>query len=125
MLGLVNGRLRACPYTPNCVCTESGSDATSPLPFSTSSEAAWQDAQAAIDTCGGKAQTVDHTYLHATFVSRVFGFVDDLELRLDTGAGVIHVRSASRLGRFDLGVNRKRVERLRSTLRVGQQFGRS
>jgi uncharacterized protein (DUF1499 family) len=52
-------------------------------------------------------------YLHAECQSRLFRFTDDLELRLDAARGVIHVRSASRVGHSDLGANRKRVEALR------------
>jgi uncharacterized protein (DUF1499 family) len=52
-------------------------------------------------------------YLHAEFRSRLWGFVDDVEFRVDAAARVIHVRSASRQGYSDLGVNRKRVEALR------------
>jgi uncharacterized protein (DUF1499 family) len=55
-------------------------------------------------------------YLHAECASAVFGFVDDLELQLRASEGRIAVRSASRLGRSDLGVNRRRVEALRSEL---------
>lgn len=57
-------------------------------------------------------------YLHAEETSRWWGFVDDLELLADPAAGVVHVRSASRLGRRDLGVNRARVEALRAALRA-------
>lgn len=57
-------------------------------------------------------------YLHAEVRSRVFRFVDDLELRYRPDDGVIAVRSASRTGRADLGVNRRRVERLRRALRA-------
>ena len=56
-------------------------------------------------------------YLHAECSSAVFGFVDDLELHLRPEQNLIAVRSAARLGRSDLGVNRKRVEKLRSLLR--------
>ena len=52
-------------------------------------------------------------YLHAEFRSRLLGFVDDVEFTYDAQAGVLHVRSASRLGRRDFGVNRARVEALR------------
>lgn len=55
-------------------------------------------------------------YLRAEFRSRLFGFVDDVEFLLDPAAQVIHVRSASRLGYSDLGVNRERIEQLRSAL---------
>jgi uncharacterized protein (DUF1499 family) len=55
-------------------------------------------------------------YLYATFETRWLRFVDDAEFLLDPGARVIHVRSASRLGRKDFGVNRARVEALRRKL---------
>ena len=55
-------------------------------------------------------------YLHAECSSAVFGFVDDLELHLRPAENLIAVRSASRLGHSDFGVNRKRVEQLRSLL---------
>ena len=51
-------------------------------------------------------------YVHALCRSRG-GFIDDVEFRLSPNEGVIHVRSASRSGLHDLGVNRRRVERLR------------
>ena len=53
------------------------------------------------------------TYLHIEFTSTLFRFVDDVEFLADETAKVIHVRSASRLGKSDLGVNRKRVEEIR------------
>jgi len=52
-------------------------------------------------------------YLHAEFTSQVFRFVDDVEFLIDEPAHVIHFRSASRIGRSDLGANRARMERLR------------
>jgi uncharacterized protein (DUF1499 family) len=55
-------------------------------------------------------------YLHATLTSRLFGFVDDLELHADRGGGVIEARSVSRLGDSDLGVNARRLQRLRRAL---------
>ena len=55
-------------------------------------------------------------FLHAEVRSLVFRFVDDLHLLLDSQAGCIHVRSASRLGKSDLGVNRRRIEALRVAL---------
>jgi uncharacterized protein (DUF1499 family) len=55
-------------------------------------------------------------YLHAECRSAMLGFVDDLELHLRPGAGIIAVRSASRTGRSDFGVNRSRVEDLRAAL---------
>jgi uncharacterized protein (DUF1499 family) len=55
-------------------------------------------------------------FLHAECTSRIFRFVDDLELQLRSAEGVIAVGSASRLGRGDMGVNRRRVESLRAAL---------
>ena len=52
-------------------------------------------------------------YLHAEARSFLFRFVDDVEFMFDADQQVIHVRSASRLGYSDLGVNRRRVERIR------------
>lgn len=51
-------------------------------------------------------------FLHATWTSPVFGFVDDVELLYDPAAGLLHARSASRVGYSDLGVNRRRLEAL-------------
>jgi uncharacterized protein (DUF1499 family) len=52
-------------------------------------------------------------YLYAEYHTTVFGFIDDVEFLVDDAAGVIHVRSASRLGHSDLGTNPRRVEALR------------
>lgn len=58
--------------------------------------------------------TVDSDYLHAVFTSRIFRFKDDLELRMDRENRIIHLRSASRTGYSDFGVNRKRAEQFRN-----------
>ena len=56
-------------------------------------------------------------YLYAEFTSRLMRYVDDVEFLEDSTAGVIHVRSASRLGYSDLGANRKRIENIRGLLK--------
>lgn len=53
------------------------------------------------------------TYLHATFTSTFFGFIDDMELRMEPQANLIHIRSGARVGYFDFGVNKKRIEKIR------------
>jgi len=58
----------------------------------------------------------DGRYLHATATSRLFGFVDDLELQALPAAGVLQARSSSRLGDSDLGVNARRLAALRQEL---------
>ena len=114
--GLVDGRLRPCPGTPNCVSSdvEGGHSAwIRPFAFEGSPEAAWQRLAQAVEAIGGTIRADTGDYLWATFTSRIFRFVDDVELRMDGEDRVIHVRSESRVGYSDLGVNRKRVERLR------------
>ncbi|MEX1316638.1 MAG: DUF1499 domain-containing protein [Synechococcaceae cyanobacterium] len=59
-------------------------------------------------------------YLHATATSRIFGFVDDLELLADPDRGLLQARSVSRLGDSDLGVNARRLARLRARLSPSQ-----
>jgi uncharacterized protein (DUF1499 family) len=110
-LGLVDGRLRSCPPVSNCVCTETGD--FPPLPVTGSVAGAWERAKQIVRAMGGVVDREEAGYLHATFTTRVFRFVDDLELRLDEPARVIHIRSAARVGQRDLGVNRRRVEELR------------
>ncbi len=111
---LVAGHLRPCPDTPNCVSSESDVAAAriAPLPYQGSAASAWTDLRAAIIAAGGTIVEERPDLIWATFTSRVFRFVDDVECRLAADAGVIHLRSASRAGRSDLGVNRKRAERL-------------
>jgi uncharacterized protein (DUF1499 family) len=58
----------------------------------------------------------ESNYLYAEFRTKLLGFVDDVEFLLDPKAKLIHARSASRLGRKDFGVNRARIEMLRTRL---------
>lgn len=60
--------------------------------------------------------TQTERYLHAECRSAVFGFIDDLELYMRPDGNIIDIRSASRLGEYDFGVNRNRVETLRKLL---------
>lgn len=115
-LRLVNGKLRPCPGTPNCVSSEStkSGEHVEPLSFKGSPEKAWELLKQIVAAMGGKIGNEETGYLWTTFVVPVFGFTDDVEFRIDAAAGVIHVRSSSRLGYSDLGVNRARVEQLRS-----------
>ncbi|NTV93056.1 MAG: DUF1499 domain-containing protein [Chlorobiaceae bacterium] len=113
--GLINGKLRSCPGTPNCVSSESCTPAekVDPLKFIGSSADAWLRLKAVIIESGGVIEEEQQEYIWSTFTVPVFGFVDDVEFRLDRTENIIHVRSASRLGISDLGVNRSRVDQLR------------
>jgi uncharacterized protein (DUF1499 family) len=114
-LGVKDGKLSACPGTPNCVNSQS-TDAQSkiePLPG-----VAIADLRKVIESME-RTTIIEQTnnYLYAEFKSKLMGYVDDVEFFLDSTANVIHVRSASRLGKSDLGVNRKRVEEIRQKLK--------
>ena len=120
--GLVKGRLTQCPDTPNCVCSEFVPDAAhyiEPL-FISAGDAAQTlvRLKTIIRDMGGSIQAEKADYLAATFTSSIFRFVDDLEIRVDTGQKMIHMRSASRVGHGDGAVNRKRVERLKNLFRL-------
>jgi uncharacterized protein (DUF1499 family) len=65
---------------------------------------------------GAKVVTQESFYIRAEFSSKRMKFVDDVEFLIDPLSSVVHVRSASRLGYSDLGVNRKRVEEIRAQL---------
>jgi len=115
-LGLVDGHLRACPDKPNCVNSEApaGDSGHAIAPLSATD---WQAVRQAVESAGGKVVNVDDAYLHATFTSALFRFVDDVELRRDVADGLVHIRSASRVGHSDFGVNRKRVDAIRESLK--------
>ena len=109
-------RLASCPPTPNCVSSQAldPRHRIPPLRFSGSpSEVMNRVSEIVLSLPGARIESASDTYLHARVKTPVFRFVDDLELLLDPKAGVIHVRSASRTGTWDLGANRRRVEWLR------------
>lgn len=115
--------LAPCPRTPNCVSSlaEDAVHAVEPLPFSGDSEPVMNRLLALVSAMpGARIQSAQGPYLHATFMSRFFRFVDDLELLADTADSVVHIRSASRKGSWDLGANRHRVERLRARYLAGE-----
>lgn len=61
---------------------------------------------------GYVVHVLETDYLYGAQASLLFGFVDDIEFLFDPAAGLLHIRSASRVGYSDLGANRRRVERL-------------
>lgn len=122
-LGTVGGNLRPCPDTPNCVETRANDDehAIDPLELP-------QELRNRSDTAGAalgrlaeiiagypRTQVIERRgdYLAAEFRSRIFRFADDVEFLVDEDAGVVHFRSASRLGHSDMGANRSRMEEIR------------
>jgi len=108
--------LPACPDKPNCVSSLARDPAHSIAPYTYSGSV--QDALHRLKTALAAEKRLTITteqgdYLHAEARSLLFRFVDDVEFLLDPGHKQIHVRSASRTGYSDLGVNRRRVERIR------------
>ncbi len=124
-LGVRDGRLAPCPPTPNCVASqvepEDVEHYIAPLAFRTDAPAAWATLVEAVRGSRGAAIVTERPdYLYAEFSSRVLGFVDDVEFQFDAGARRVHVRSASRLGGSDLGVNRARIEAIRARLKAAE-----
>lgn len=116
-LGVVDGRLAPCPDSPNCVSTQAtdSQHQIAPLRFEGTPEEAKQRLTAALATIPRlRIITETDDYLHAEVTSRLFRFVDDVEFFVDRPGKVIHFRSASRVGRSDLGVNRDRMEQIRT-----------
>jgi uncharacterized protein (DUF1499 family) len=109
--------LAPCPASPNCVSSTAPdkSHRVEPIPFTGAPAAAMERLRTIIEALP-RARIVrsDASGLHAEFTSWLLRFVDDVDCVVDASAGVIHVRSASRVGYSDLGVNRKRVEQIRA-----------
>jgi len=116
-LGVRDGRLKAPSPTPNSVSSQAD--------LHVSSDALVEYARiaplAAADTAATMARLrgiveARPDYLYVQFTTRWLQFVDDAEFWASPAEGVVHVRSASRLGRRDFGVNRARIERIRAAL---------
>jgi uncharacterized protein (DUF1499 family) len=117
-LGVHNGHLSPCPASPNCVVSQGQPDAQhaiAPLVYIGDTAKAMADLRQIVAAQpGSEIVEQTETYLYAEFTSSLMGFVDDVEFYLNPEEpGTIHVRSASRLGESDLGVNRKRIEAIR------------
>jgi len=121
-LGVRDARLAPAKRTPNNVSSQADKNADAPhyiepLRYTGDSRQAWAALRRLIDGMPRvRIVASDPNYVHAEFSSRLMGYVDDTEFYLDEKAGVIQVRSASRLGRSDFGVNRERIETIRAKL---------
>jgi uncharacterized protein (DUF1499 family) len=111
------GKLSACPISPNCVSSQSTDviHKIEPLAYKSSKDQAYAELKKIIHSMK-RTKIVKETdsYLHVEFRSALFRFVDDVEFYFDEGAKLIQVRSASRIGYSDLGVNRRRIESIRA-----------
>jgi uncharacterized protein (DUF1499 family) len=120
-LGVKDGRLAPPKPTPNCVSSQAEpadeEHFIAPIPFKGDAPAAMAAVRAAVGSM--RDATVirqEGGYLYAEYRTKIMRYVDDVEFLFDGKAGVIHVRSASRLGRRDFGVNRARVESVRARI---------
>jgi len=126
-VGVVEGALGPCPSSPNCVSStapvEDRTHYIEPLHFSDSPAIAWRRLCGVVERLP-RVRVVEKSdsYLHAEFRTAMLRFVDDAEFLLDASRGIIHVRSASRLGKSDFGVNRRRIEALREAFDVRSPF---
>lgn len=118
-LGVTDGKLAACPSSSNCVSSQSqdAEHQIEPLRYQGTPTEAIAKLKTTIESLPRTKiiQTTDN-YFYAEFTSALMGFVDDVEFYVNPAQPVIEVRSASRLGESDLGVNRKRVEAVRSAI---------
>ena len=115
-LGVTNGRLAACPESPNCVNSQAidKEHAIDPFTYEGSREAAFNRLEDALKSCK-RMNLVEEkeNYLRVECTSAIMRFVDDVEFYFPKNKNIIEVRSASRIGYSDLGVNRDRVEYIR------------
>jgi uncharacterized protein (DUF1499 family) len=116
-LGVKDGRFAPCKPTPNCVSSQAdpadSEHYIAPIVYRGTMDAL----RRAVESMQ-RATVIkeEGNYLYAEYKSALMGYVDDVELLLDESARLVHVRSASRLGRSDFGVNRKRIEELRTLI---------
>ncbi len=129
-LGVRNGRLKPPSATENSVTSQAAlypdhpqrfHSAIAPLPVKGDGPATMARIKALVEGMdGAKVVKAAPDYLYAQFTTQWMKFVDDVEFWFDPANNVIQVRSASRLGSRDMGVNRKRVEAVRAALAGAQ-----
>jgi uncharacterized protein (DUF1499 family) len=115
-LGVHDGFLASCPASPNCVVTQDADESHSvaPIVYQTNLDTA-RDTLLKVLTVVPGTEVIAQTdnYIRAQSTSRLMGFIDDVEFYFPVNRKVIEMRSASRLGESDLGVNRRRLEQIR------------
>ncbi len=126
-LGVRDGRLKPPSRTPNSVSSQADLHAgtaavvdyarIAPIAAGSDAAATLTQIRAVVEAMpGARIIEAQSDYLYAQFSTRWLKFVDDVEFWAAPDLGVIHVRSASRLGSSDLGVNRARIEQIRARL---------
>ena len=114
-IGIVDGKLHPCPKSPNCVSTQAidENQKMEPIIYSGSLIDAKANIVSIINSLKrSKIITNEENYIHIEFRTATFRFVDDVEFLFDDKEKVIHFRSRARMGYSDMGVNRKRMEKI-------------
>lgn len=118
-VGLSDGHFKPCPNSPNCVVSEGGDEEHTVEPITYNGDRnEVKSALLKVLSVVPRTEVIEDTgdYIHTESTSRIFKFVDDAEFYLPEGEKVIQVKSASRVGESDLGVNRRRIEQIRLAL---------
>lgn len=112
-IGVRDGRLIACPESPNCVSSYESSEEHAIAALDGNLN---QIQQILVAMDGANIVEQSNNYLYAEFTSSLMGYVDDVEFLYDAATNTTQVRSASRVGYSDMGANRSRVEAIRVQL---------
>jgi uncharacterized protein (DUF1499 family) len=118
-LGIENNHLAPCPSSNNCVVSQNADEkhTIEPIKYHGEREQV-KETLLKVLTVVPRTEVIEQTdnYIHALSKSRIFKFIDDVEFYLPEDESIIHIRSASRVGESDLGVNRRRMEQIRLAL---------
>ena len=116
-IGMDNGMFKPCPESPNCVSTmEKDKEHTiAPLVYAGNRDAARTALIILLKGYAGcRIEQSRDEYIHCIFTTKIMRFKDDVEFFFPADENIIHMRSASRIGYSDMGVNRKRMEKIRA-----------
>ncbi|MFK7820359.1 MAG: DUF1499 domain-containing protein [Planctomycetaceae bacterium] len=114
-LGVSNGKLAACPESPNGVRTQAARETQKmePISFTGDTAAVMERIKTVVGSTPRTRITEEsETYLRSEFTTAIMRFIDDVEFFIDEDAKLIHFRSASRIGYSDMNANRKRMTEL-------------
>ena len=114
-IGMTKGKLAPCPDSPNCVSTQSEDKrhAMKPLPYLRTRKASREKILSILkDMKRTEIVKLTESYIHVECRTALFRFVDDVAFFLDETTRIVHFRSASRVGYYDFGLNRRRMKRI-------------
>jgi uncharacterized protein (DUF1499 family) len=116
-LGVSSGKFQACSFAPHCVSSTESDPQKYIAPIEVNTAQEWQRLQALVLAMPRTEIAVrDVNYLHAVTSTDIMGYKDDVELLYTPAKNAVDIRSSSRVGYYDFGINRARLEQLRSQL---------